>query len=225
MKLLPNKNRALASFKNRVQAHCKARVDKFSLSEKLRSFLTSTALHLSTKKPRSRVVLNLRSRPYCRKTADKFQRVGRARASVKNSFTPQQKTTLSRGFKWCAQQEARYTNKFYDDNFFLLLSCFVCIVKTYVFFCLLYCFLWLKMAKSTTLLTTLIEFHVFAHGKLFFFAFIPVLHRSQITHNAAINLAGGAVAMGLFFFKVFDLFFYFFFIVHKVPRLYKYNNA
>lgn len=44
----------------------------------------------------------------------------------------------------------------------------------------------------------LAAFKFFSHGKLFFFTFVPALHRTQITYHAAINLAGRAVARVLF---------------------------
>lgn len=44
----------------------------------------------------------------------------------------------------------------------------------------------------------LATFKFFSHGKLFFLAFVPTLHRSQITYHAAINLAGRDVARVLF---------------------------
>ena len=114
----------------------------------------------------------VRPRPYCTDTADKsvFLAHKKSRFRVVLNGAPQailygyggqvrflgaQKTTLSRGFKWCAQQEAYYTTSVLDEIYLVCLFYLVSILIIYILFCFVYYFLWVELDKSTTLSTTL----------------------------------------------------------------------
>ena len=52
--------------------------------------------------------------------------------------------------------------------------------------------------------------HGFAHGKFFFFAFVPVLYRAQIANYAGVNFTFRAVYFGQLLVKFGNFVFYYF---------------